>query len=88
MRVCDPDSLVILHSSSRNRNILGTLFEVDRGAKTMLWHLREVPNISRAFDVLAGKGIIKEGVFDNILDNTKPQVIVALGVGVNRPALN
>lgn len=37
----------------------------------MLWHLREVPNISRAFDVLAGKGIIKKGVFDNILDNTK-----------------
>jgi hypothetical protein len=54
----------------------------------MFWHLREVPNISRAFDVLAGKGIIKEGVFDNILDNTKSQVIIALGVGVNRPALN
>lgn len=39
--VCDLDSLVILYGSSKNRSILGTLFEVDRGAKTMLWHLRE-----------------------------------------------
>jgi len=37
----------------------------------MLWHLRKAPNISRALDMLASKGIVKEGVFDDILDNTK-----------------
>lgn len=54
----------------------------------MLWHLRKVPNISRAFDMLASKDIIKKGVFDNILDNTKSQVTVTLGIGINRPTLN
>lgn len=54
----------------------------------MVWHLREFPDISRTFDVLAGECIIQESVLNNVLDNAQSQVVVSFGIGENRPGLN
>lgn len=84
--VGDPNALFILHSSSKDWDFFDSLFEVNRGTKPVFRDLCEVPNVSGACDILTGKRIVEKGILENILNNTKTQVIVPFCVSENRSA--
>jgi hypothetical protein len=42
------------------------------------------PDISRLFDTLTGKSIVKNSIFQYVLDNAKAKVIIPLGVCEDR----
>lgn len=50
----------------------------------MLRDLCEAPNVSGTFNMLTGKRLVEKGIFKDILNNTKAQVIVPFCVGENR----
>jgi hypothetical protein len=79
-----PSSLRILHSTAKYRNFLHTLFEVDGGAESMIRDMGIEPDISRLFDTLTGKSIVKNSIFQYVLDNAKAKVIIPLGVCEDR----
>jgi hypothetical protein len=67
----EPSSLGILHSTAKYRNFLHTLFEMDGGAEPMVGDTGIEPDISRLFDTLTGKSIVKNSIFQYVLDNAK-----------------
>lgn len=80
----DPVSLGILHSTAEYRNFLHTLFEVDGGAESMVGNMGIEPDISRPFDTLTSKSIVKNSIFQYVLDNAKAKVIIPLSVREDR----
>jgi hypothetical protein len=62
-RVGDPFTFEIPHGTSEYWNIFNTLFKVQRSAKSMGWDMGIAPDISRFFDAVAGKRLIKKSIF-------------------------
>jgi hypothetical protein len=79
-----PSSLGILHSTAKYRNFLHTLFEVDGGAESMIGDMGIEPDISGLFDTRTGKSIVKNSIFQYVLDNAEAKVIIPLGVCEDR----
>lgn len=77
-------SLRILHSTAEYQNFLYTLFKVDGGAESMVGNMGIEPDILGPFDTLTGKSIVKNSIFQYILDNAKAKVIIPLGVCEDR----
>ena len=52
----------------------------------MVWWSSQGPDISGASNILAGEGTIQKGIYENILDDVKPQAIVSFSISKDRPS--
>lgn len=49
----------------------------------MFWYISVEPDITRLFNMVTGKNVILEAIFQKILDNAKSKVVISLCVSKN-----